>query len=481
TVAIAESSIVAAGNVLQQFATWFPDHTIRIAWGRLTRRAHDATVDLESVATSDTRQDVTKETVSEEPIESSRETTGVWSQVAEIVIDHRLGRLEVTNSIHQRLASQWVPQSGEPTSGVTVTTKGLLIDMTPLPESSIDSESAAAKRSAKSVWQARIWITPPLGSSEQMRTAAKRMHSAAGQIQAEPLQTLASILFGRPKNTWLRRIERRCSAWWAMRRLAGVIGVLCLGIALFPVHYRVDAVTSVRARDARVVAAPFDATLLASLVQPGDSVTAGQALLELDGRPMRIELQSVSAEWEQAIKDEDIALAAGKIAEAQLASLRRQTLASRRELIQSRLDQLIIRSPINGIIIQGDLQRHLGSPLTLGQTLIEVAPRDSVELELEIPEPEIGFVEANSPVRLWFPAIGGDVFETQVQSLWPAATVREDQNVFVARAPLPAETASANAIRVGMKGEAVLSGPLRPWTWSIIRTPLRRLLWILGW
>jgi multidrug resistance efflux pump len=189
-------------------------------------------------------------------------------------------------------------------------------------------------------------------------------------------------------------------------------------------------------------------------------------------------LESVLAEIEEAQKDEDIALASGQIATAQLAGLRRKTLMRKAELLQDKLDQLDVASPIDGMVIQGDLTRSLGTPLEIGQTLMEIAPEGNVEIELELPESEIRFVEMNAPVELWFPALDGREFESRVRSVWPAATIRDDANVFVAIAELPNSDA---ALRVGMRGEAVVIGPTYPWIWKWIRTPVKRLGWMIGW
>ena len=47
-------------------------------------------------------------------------------------------------------------------------------------------------------------------------------------------------------------------------------------------------------------------------------------------------------------------------------------------LLQDRSRNLIIKSPVDGLVISGDLKRAEGVRLTVGQTLFEVAPLDEM-------------------------------------------------------------------------------------------------------
>ncbi|MEM6778871.1 MAG: efflux RND transporter periplasmic adaptor subunit [Planctomycetota bacterium] len=437
-VAACHSDRAAAEVIAIQFATWFPDCTVRIAWGN--------------------------------PDQSNK---------PDFVVDSKLGALAPNSAIYLRLGEAWtqaLQRDQTQRSAAYLEPTGMVIRFVPV------QENASTDASASPPPLGMLWITPPVGNSDQIQEHARAFQSVAKQIHESTLGTLASIMTSRPRHPWLTRWAERAAGWWAVRHLFGVGVMLVLVVMLFPTRYRVRASTSVRARDARTVAAPFESTLLSSHVQPGDRVKAGDLLLELDGRPLRIELQAATAELDQAIKDEDIALAAGEIANAQLAALQRENALQRRELLLSRLAQLSLRSPIDGVVIHGDLQRHLGSTLSLGQMLVEIAPIGSLELEIEIPEVEIGYVGTDSDVRVWFPALGGNAFQTDLTSMWPAATVRDEQNVFIARGTMPEDPATADSrLRVGMRGEALLRGPLRPWCWSWVRTPIRRALWVLGW
>lgn len=454
---------------VKHFAEMLPDHTIRLGWA------------------SDSRN---KDTNSGDEPTTRRKLHRLY--------DSRLGWMGNDNTVYQALdlAFQKIAPAQE---RIRWNSANLILEcVLPTTESTIMDGRTSQSR-------VMIWIRPPQSNEEELKRFA-------AVVPGELLSTIASIFFSRPVSGRWGKFLAFAKKWYARRASLGIAAIILMAIICIPTRYRIDARASVIAMNARMVASPIDATLLTAHVRPGDLVKQGQALLELDGRPLRIELEALTAEIDEATKDEDIALAGGEIAQAQLAGLRRQTLTRRRDLIADRLGKLIVTSPIDGVVIQGDLQHSLGTPLEIGQTLLEIAPSDSVEIELEVPEVEIGYVDQMTPVQLWFPAVGQTRFETTVAIVYPSATIREDENVFIAMTPMPGSnqsprldaareelsvrevsdrsvmpadaervTASASSLRVGMRGEAVLIGPTRPWIWKWVRVPIRRLGWILGW
>ncbi|EGF24301.1 efflux RND transporter periplasmic adaptor subunit [Rhodopirellula baltica] len=422
--------VSAAELLVQRLGAVLPDHTIRLGWGaRTMHRLHDG----------------------------------------------RLGWLGAENSIRQRYDAQWLASTSEdsspPTESMSRWDNGtLVIDLVPDVENASQS-SDTTEGGSTTIPRCQLWIRPPGADDFDARTFQR-------MLTPDVMGLFAAIFLSRPAKDHWGRLANKLSKWWSRRGLIGIAFLVTLILTCIPMSYRTHAIATVAPMNGRLIASPIDATLLTTLVRPGDRVKAGQTLLQLDGRPLRIELESLLAEIDEAQKDEDIALASNQIASAQLAGLRRKTLLRKAELLQDKLSKLDVVSPIDGIIIQGDLTRSLGTPLEIGQTLMEVAPEGNVEIELELPESEIGFVEMNAPVELWFPALDGEAFESSVQSVWPAATIRDDSNVFVAIAELPNENA---ALRVGMRGEAIVMGPTYPWIWKWIRTPVRRMGWMIGW
>ena len=371
---------------------------------------------------------------------------GIGGQSLQRFFDHRLGWLEPENRLRSAAARLWADQVHR-SVGVSQSDGSVVVS---LPQTGggrgrcllwIDGERAEPVRVP--------WLTPAA-------------------------ESIAMVLWSRPRWAapgWLR---------WSRRRPALALGgalLVLVSVLMWPIAYRVNCTAVVEPVRQRMVAAPFEATLMRAHVQPGDMVEQGDTLVVLDGRPLRLERESIGAEIEQVEKDHDIALAAGNVAEAQQAVLKQRGLSRRYQLLTERLNRLEVVSPIDGVVIAGDLRGHVGTPLDSGQTLVEVAPLDRLAIEVEIPEHEIGYVEPGTQARVHLNAIGGRSFRGSLERLHPAAEIRDERNVFIGRMTI--ENARRD-VRPGMRGEAVAYGPLRPIAWGWIRSVVEYAAWWLG-
>jgi multidrug resistance efflux pump len=379
------------------------------------------------------------------PGTSSTVRAGLGGNQLKSLLDSRLGWIGSGSSLFDQVAGSWSGRSTRNTDQIDPNTKIQII--------TLPSPTGSAR--------CQLWI-----------------HDDPAAVRwIEPVaSTLGSVLFSRPA----RRIpilsagtgnSAATKAW-----VAGAVLMVVL-IAFWPVRYRVSARAGVETLSGRYIAMPFNARLLQVMVKPGQQVTAGQSLLQLDGRPLRLELETLETELQQAVKEHNSALASRRIADSQQATLEQKKLRRKIDLVTDRLNRLSVTSPIDGVVVSGDLKRHIGSPLELGQMLMEVAAMDSVAIELEIAEHEIGYVSKGMETRIKIDAIGGKSMDLTLQDVYPAAELRDDQNVFIGRIEVPN---ADGTLRPGMQGKAVAYGPLRPWIWSWVRGIVERTLWMIG-
>ena len=175
-----------------------------------------------------------------------------------------------------------------------------------------------------------------------------------------------------------------------------MLACLCCLVLCLPLKYRVGCDCQIQPVVRRFVAAPYDGKLEKTLVEPGDEVSENQLLAQLDGRELRWELAGLEAELNRAEKSRDAAMAIDEMAEAQQAGLEVERTQLKMQLLQNRLENLEVRSPLAGIVISGDLKKTEGAPLSVGQVMFEVSPLDRMIVEVEIPEREILHVEAGA-------------------------------------------------------------------------------------
>jgi multidrug efflux pump subunit AcrA (membrane-fusion protein) len=273
---------------------------------------------------------------------------------------------------------------------------------------------------------------------------AERFLKTASEPLAGALAVVERAQAGRLRRSLGRFFGNRRWAPWA----AVVAAVLCIA-ALLP--YRIECVCAAEPLKRRFVAAPFAGVFEKSLVRPGDLVTEGAILGRMDGRELALELAALSADYERTRKSHDVNLAAAKVAAAQIDKLELERLEEQRKLLNHRMAHVEIRSPVAGYVISGDMEQTEGAPLTLGQSLYEIAPLDQMIVEVEIDDDEVAKVREGQAASVGFEAHRGETFDGTIARIYPRAEIRESRNVFIAEVTL---SDSQAALRPGMKGTA---------------------------
>ncbi len=315
-----------------------------------------------------------------------------------------------------------------------------------------------------------LWTRPIAGHSQHDRFLQACSPSVAGAVrvlkQFEP---------------WaIRRCAQRLARSVPLlrgRALGALIAVLAAA-CFTPMPHIVSVECEVRPVVRRFVAAPFAGEFEKSLVKPGDVVTRGQVLGRIEGRDVRWELAGLSADQQRVRKSRDANMAVGKTAAAQMDQLEAERLDVKRKLLESRLQHLEVRSPIDGIVISGDLERSEGVPVAMGQILFEVAPLASMVAELAIPDAKIPHVEAGMPATLRLNAFPGTAWTGSVAKIHPRSVTREKDNVFLGDVPLDNHD---RTLRPGMKGRARIRTANRALGWIVFHEPWHYVVSRLGW
>jgi len=311
----------------------------------------------------------------------------------------------------------------------------------------------------------------------------ERLTNPAHRQLIERMATLLGIQMGLvvdARRGLGERIVRDGRSWAASRRgrLAAIVAGLVLALLVVPWPYRVAARSQLQLVERRFIAAPFDGILAETFVASGDVVAANQRLAQLDDRLLEIELASRTAEMTSQQKRRDAALARGDVAESQIADHEVQRLTAEIELVQSRLANLEIRSPIDGVIVSGDLDKAEGAPVETGQQLFEVGPLDQMVVEVSIPETDIARVEIGDRIALRLDAYPTRRWTGAIERIHPRSEIIDDASVFVAEVHLDNPD---GLLRPGMKGRARISTGWRPLGWKLFHRPLESAATWLPW
>ncbi len=261
-----------------------------------------------------------------------------------------------------------------------------------------------------------------------------------------------------------------------------VASALSAALLAVPVPCRISCRADLQPLERRLVVAPHEGRLEEALVRPGDPVASGQLLARLDGRDLRLELASLEAERSRVAKERDRSMASSDTAASQLASLELRRLDLKRQGIETRLQRLEIRSPIAGQVIGGDPQMWVGSRLTQGQSLVEVAAPGTLVLELSIPDADIDRAIVGRAVHCRLESLPGFSLEGTLKSIRPRAELRDGENVFVGLVELrmPSE-GDLSELRPGMRGRARLEAEPRTLAWQVFHRAWEQLQFRWGW
>ena len=306
-------------------------------------------------------------------------------------------------------------------------------------------------------------------------TDVERFMRAAESPIASTLNVMQRLEGGR-----VMRLLRSCDRTWrsskAKLTLAAIL-LLLFSMAV-PLPYKIGCECQIEPVTRRFVAAPFEGTLEKTFVKPGDIVSAGDLLARMDGREIRVKRASVLADQGQAVKKRDSAMAKHNYADAQIARLEIERLDHELKLLEERETNIEIKSPINGIVTQGDLERSEGAPLTIGQSLFEIAPLEKMIVEIAVSDEDIGYVAAKQNVVVRLDAYPSEQWETPLMKTRPRSEIRDQDNVFIAEAAIDN---AGDTLRPGMKGRAKVVTPDRSLGWILFHKPWEYLTKRLQW
>ncbi len=282
---------------------------------------------------------------------------------------------------------------------------------------------------------------------------------------------------------WWMRTREKLTEWLGPRHtVAKAIGalviLLALVLAVVRIDYRVDAPFILRAEDMAFIAAPFNGYLDEVKVDVGDEVKKDAVMASLDTRDLLLEEAGAAAERTRYLGEVEKASGADKPAEMRIAQAQAEQARVRFELIQYRRSQSNIVAPFDGVVVEGDLRKRIGSPVKQGDVLIRIARTDRLYVECHVNERDIRELQAGVGGQIAFASAPKHEFNVRINRIEPAAQVKETGNIFLVRCGV--EGARETWWRPGMSGVAKLEGGRRTLLWIITHRTvdfLRMHLW----
>lgn len=280
--------------------------------------------------------------------------------------------------------------------------------------------------------------------------------------------------------------KERVKAWLTAPRLVAVsaIGLLIILIPIWPDF--IEGRFVLEPAHKAVVRAEVPGRVVRVLAREGQSVAAGQPVLELSN----LQLQSVAAQ-----ADADLHVASNQVNQALLhydnlgpLEYKRQEVAERNRMLADQVAMLQIASPIPGVVASPRMEDLLGTYLEAGTTVAEVADLSSMTARIYIPEFGMREVRVGTRVRLQ-PESSAVPITATLLSVAPAST--EIEPGLIPRDQLKGITpprfyigtvvlSNSGQLREGMSGTAKVFATRRSlagFAWMFTHDLIERKIW----
>jgi hypothetical protein len=241
--------------------------------------------------------------------------------------------------------------------------------------------------------------------------------------------------------------------------VAAALAIVFLGTA----QYRVKSAAVLRTDDLAQITAPFDGHIAAALARVGDSVSQGQELVRLDQTELLLQEAEAVAERSRYDREFEKAQGSNALADMRIADALRGQAEARLALLRYRLDQAVIRAPFAGVIVEGDLNERIGSPVRQGDALIRLGRIENLYVELEVDEADIHEVTGRLGGEVALASRPQERYPITITQVEPVAVARDQKNVFIVKAAF--QGAPQSWWRPGMSGVARISVGRRSLAW----------------
>lgn len=273
---------------------------------------------------------------------------------------------------------------------------------------------------------------------------------------------------------FLEKLKESSSALFLNIFGAGYLGTKLITSIIFaflvvtyfiPWDYRVSANAILEGEIERVITSPEEGYLKEAAVRPGDIVQAGATLATLDDRDLQLEKLKWSGKLKQVSKEYREALAFHE--RSQIGILRSQLAQAEAqlEILDHKLNRIVIASPISAVIVSGDYTRALGSPVERGQVLYKVSPLENYRVVLQVDESDVSEISVGLKGELTLSAAAEETFAMEVVKVTPVSTAENGINYFQVEASL---ASTPDFLRPGMQGVGKIDIGERQlfWIWT---------------
>lgn len=282
------------------------------------------------------------------------------------------------------------------------------------------------------------------------------------------------------KDSFSTQLERLFGPHYPGRKIFMLaLLVLAMILVFTKSTFRITADTVLEGAEQRAIVAPYDSFVESSIRRVGDRVKKGELIALLDDSDLRLDLVELSSGRAQAQSQYDEALAKYNRAKAKIFNAKVAQADAKIGLVKEKLNRTRLVSPLDGIIVEGDLSQSLGAAITRGDLLFEIASLHEYRVNMLVDERDISFVQPGQTVDIILSAFPDEKFEVVVESVTPVTRAAEGRNFFNVEASLNDDR---GMLRPGMEGVSKINISQQRYVWIWTRELINWLrLWFWRW
>ncbi len=203
-------------------------------------------------------------------------------------------------------------------------------------------------------------------------------------------------------------------------------------------------------------------------IKPGDYVTEGDVLLELDVTDTRLKLAEALAQMKTKLRESEKYRAEDKAAESAMSFDEYEQSKAEADFLQNQIERATVKAPFTGQIIEGDLEDKLRAPVKQGDVLFDIASQGNLRVKLSVADRDIQDIrpDGHQTGRFATNALPDDKFDFVVDRVIPMGKPKEGNNIFEVYGNITAKP--SESWRPGMAGEARVDVGNRRviWMWT---------------
>ncbi|PYF83296.1 HlyD family secretion protein [Marinomonas alcarazii] len=266
---------------------------------------------------------------------------------------------------------------------------------------------------------------------------------------------------------WWKRFFSKKVQW-------GVLAAIVV-LSFVPVRLTVLAPAEIAAKDPLLITSPLMGAVSQVLVKPGDSVSKGQLLVEMDKTEFKGRFDVAQRELERAQAELRTAEQAGYVdrkKKSELSELesRVELKTIERDYLKTKLAQTNVIADKAGVAVLDDPEKWKGRPVVVGERILLIADPNYVQLNIMLPVKDAISLDHGNKVTLYLDTdpLNPIPFSVNYSSFEPSLT--PDQ--IVAYRIVADIDCGQLPPRIGLRGTAKLYGEQVSLAYYLLRRPI---------